>query len=80
MKLSPREIESLLLHQVGCLAQKRLARGVKLNHPEAVALIGSQVGKLADLVLWSPAFFGAKPEIIVKGGQIAWAQIGDIVS
>lgn len=43
MKLSPRETESLLLHQVGSLAQKRLARGVKLNHPEAVALIGSQI-------------------------------------
>lgn len=33
-------------------------------------------GKLADLVLWKPAFFGAKPEIIIKGGQIAWAQMG----
>ncbi|XP_013379663.1 uncharacterized protein LOC106151113 isoform X1 [Lingula anatina] len=40
-------------------------------------LIGSvESGKLADLVLWQPAFFGAKPEIIVKGGQIAWAQMG----
>ncbi|XP_076335039.1 urease subunit alpha-like isoform X2 [Tachypleus tridentatus] len=40
-------------------------------------LIGSvQKGKLADLVLWKPAFFGAKPEIIIKGGQIAWAQMG----
>ena len=35
-----------------------------------------KVGKFADLVLWKPAFFGAKPEIIVKGGQIAWAQMG----
>ncbi len=41
-------------------------------------LIGSvEVGKLADLVLWKPAFFGAKPELIIKGGQIAWAQMGD---
>ncbi|GFS06275.1 urease, partial [Elysia marginata] len=40
-------------------------------------LVGSvQAGKLADLVLWNPAFFGAKPEIIIKGGQIAWAQMG----
>ncbi|KAK3104512.1 hypothetical protein FSP39_003738 [Pinctada imbricata] len=40
-------------------------------------LIGSvETGKLADLVLWDPAFFGAKPEIIIKGGQIAWAQMG----
>ncbi|XP_076451762.1 LOW QUALITY PROTEIN: urease subunit alpha-like [Babylonia areolata] len=40
-------------------------------------LIGSvQVNKMADLVLWKPAFFGAKPEMIIKGGQIAWAQMG----
>lgn len=40
--------------------------------------IGSvEVGKLADLVLWKPAFFGAKPEIILKGGIIAHAQMGD---
>ena len=41
-------------------------------------LIGSiEVGKLADLVLWKPAFFGAKPEMVIKGGVIAWAQMGD---
>ena len=41
-------------------------------------LIGSiEVGKLADMVLWKPAMFGAKPEIIIKGGRIAWAQMGD---
>ena len=40
--------------------------------------IGSvEIGKLADLVLWSPAFFGAKPDLIIKGGMIAWAQMGD---
>jgi len=40
--------------------------------------IGSvEVGKLADLVLWKPAFFGVKPEIVIKGGFIAWAQMGD---
>jgi urease subunit alpha len=40
--------------------------------------VGSvEVGKLADLVLWKPAFFGAKPEIVLKGGFIAWAQMGD---
>jgi urease subunit alpha len=40
--------------------------------------VGSvEVGKLADLVLWRPAFFGAKPELVVKGGFIAWAQMGD---
>ena len=36
-----------------------------------------ETGKLADLVLWKPAMFGAKPEMVVKGGVIAWAQMGD---
>ncbi len=41
-------------------------------------LLGSvEVGKLADLVLWKPAFFGVKPEMVVKGGVIAWSQMGD---
>ena len=40
--------------------------------------IGSvEVGKLADLVVWSPAFFGVKPDTIIKGGMIAAAQMGD---
>jgi len=40
--------------------------------------VGSvEVGKLADLVLWSPAFFGAKPALILKGGMIAHAMMGD---
>ena len=43
MHLIPREIDKLLLHGVGHLAQKRLARGLRLNHPEAVALIASQL-------------------------------------
>jgi urease subunit alpha len=34
-------------------------------------------GKLADLVLWKPAFFGVKPELVVKGGFIAWSVMGD---
>lgn len=36
-----------------------------------------QVGKMADLVVWKPSFFGAKPEIVIKGGDIAWANMGD---
>ena len=41
-------------------------------------LVGSiEVGKLADLVLWKPALFGAKPEMVIKGGVIAWSQMGD---
>jgi len=57
--LSPREIDKLLLHNAGFLAQKRLARGLRLNHPEAVALIaavllefirdGKRVAELMDL-------------------------------
>jgi urease subunit alpha len=40
--------------------------------------IGSvAVGKLADLVLWSPAFFGVKPDLVIKGGSIACAPMGD---
>jgi urease subunit alpha len=40
--------------------------------------VGSiEVGKLADLVLWRPGLFGAKPELVLKGGFIAWAQMGD---
>lgn len=40
--------------------------------------IGSvEAGKLADLVLWSPAFFGVKPDLVLKGGSIAVAQMGD---
>jgi urease subunit alpha len=42
------------------------------------AEIGSvEPGKLADLVLWEPAFFGVKPDLVLKGGQIAYAQMGD---
>ena len=40
--------------------------------------VGSlEAGKLADICLWKPAFFGVKPEIVIKGGAIAWAQMGD---
>jgi urease subunit alpha len=40
--------------------------------------IGSvEPGKLADLVLWHPAFFGVRPHIVLKGGMIAWAMMGD---
>jgi urease subunit alpha len=40
--------------------------------------VGSvQAGRLADLVIWKPAFFGVKPELVIKGGMIAWAAMGD---
>ncbi|WP_372498846.1 urease subunit alpha [Terracoccus luteus] len=42
------------------------------------AHIGSvEVGKLADLVLWDPAFFGVRPAVVLKGGAIAWGALGD---
>jgi urease subunit alpha len=42
------------------------------------AEVGSvEVGKLADLVLWEPAFFGVRPHAVIKGGVIAWAAMGD---
>jgi urease subunit alpha len=41
-------------------------------------VVGSiEVGKIADLVLWEPAFFGAKPKLVIKGGLISWAVMGD---
>ena len=43
--------------------------------PEEVGSV--EPGKLADLVLWRPAFFGLRPEMVIKGGFIAWAQMGD---
>ena len=43
MHLSPREVDKLVVHQVGALAQKRLARGLPLNYPEAVGLIAAQL-------------------------------------
>src|SRR6204780_3313270 len=40
--------------------------------------VGSiEPGKLADLVLWKPAMFGVKPEMVIKGGFIAWSVMGD---
>jgi urease subunit alpha len=40
--------------------------------------VGSiEVGKLADLVLWEPAFFGVRPHVVIKAGMIAWASMGD---
>ncbi|MGA7669569.1 MAG: urease subunit alpha [Nitrolancea sp.] len=40
--------------------------------------VGSlEPGKLADIILWHPAFFGAKPQAVIKGGFVAWAPVGD---
>ena len=60
---------------------KRYISKVTINPAIAHGLdkfVGSvEIGKLADLVLWKPAFFGVKPEIVIKGGSIVWSQMGD---
>jgi urease subunit alpha len=48
-----------------------------LSHGIAHEVGSIEPGKLADLVVWKPAFFGVKPEIILKGGLIAMANMGD---
>ena len=63
------------------LRAKRYIAKYTIN-PAITHGIGSYVGsiesgKIADLVLWKPAFFGVKPETVIKGGMIAWAQMGD---
>ncbi len=79
MHLSPRDIDKLLLHNAGFLAQKRLARGVRLNYPESVALIATQIlefirdGRaVAELMNLGKQFLGRRqvmsgvPEMIVE--------------
>jgi urease subunit alpha len=60
---------------------KRYIAKITINPAIAHGLdsqVGSvEVGKLADLVLWKPGFFGVKPELVIKGGSIVWAQMGD---
>ena len=51
MRLVPKELDKLVLHQAGTLAQKRLARGVKLNDTEATALIASQLVEVCRVSL-----------------------------
>jgi urease subunit alpha len=48
-----------------------------IAHGMSAHLGSIEVGKMADLVLWKPGFFGAKPELVLKGGVIAYAQMGD---
>jgi urease subunit alpha len=60
---------------------KRYVAKVTINpaitHGMATEIGSVEAGKLADLVLWEPAFFGIKPEMVLKGGSISWAQMGD---
>ncbi|MBI3473441.1 MAG: urease subunit alpha, partial [Candidatus Solibacter usitatus] len=48
-----------------------------ITHGMAHEIGSLEPGKLADLVLWKPAFFGVKPEMVIKGGFIAWSVMGD---
>ena len=79
MHLTPHETDKLALHQAGYLAQKRLARGLRLNYPEAVALIATQIlefirdgRSVADLMDLGRQFLGRAdvmdhvPEMIVE--------------
>src|SRR5260370_39751602 len=79
MHLSPRDIDKLLLHNAGVLAQKRLARGLRLNYPESVALIASQIlefirdgRSVSDLMNLGRQFLGRRqvmtgvPEMVVE--------------
>lgn len=47
-----------------------------LTHGCAHVIGSVEQHKMADLVLWQPMFFGVKPEMIIKGGQISWSQSG----
>jgi urease subunit alpha len=48
-----------------------------ISHGIAHEVGSVEAGRLADLVIWHPAFFGVKPELVLKGGMIAWAAMGD---
>jgi len=79
-----KKVRGRLSEEKGCNDNMRVRRYIAkytINPALAHGMghhIGSiEVGKLADLVLWNPALFGAKPEIVVKGGQIAWSQMGN---
>jgi len=48
-----------------------------ITHGISDVLGSIEVGKIADLVLWEPGFFGAKPKMVIKGGMISWAVMGD---
>jgi urease alpha subunit len=83
-QLGPLEEDAAKSHPDGPDDNERILRYVaKYTINPAIAhgmahMIGSvESGKLADLVLWKTSTFGAKPEMVIKGGTIAWAQMGD---
>ena len=61
-----------------CGATSRSTRSARRSRTGSTREVGSvEVGKLADLVLWDPAFFAIRPRLVIKGGAIAWAPMGD---
>jgi urease subunit gamma/beta len=82
MHLSPRDLDKLMLHNAGFLAQKRLARGVRLNYPESVALIATQLlefirnGKsVAELMDLGRQFLGRRQVMAGVPEMIAEVQV-----
>lgn len=82
MHLAPRDIDKLLLHNAGALAQKRLARGTRLNYPESVALIASQVlefirdgRRVAELMDMGRRFLGRRQVMAGVPEMVAEVQI-----
>ena len=86
------QLASKMRDQRGRLPEERLRRGdnerikryiakYTINPARAFGIDGAvgslEAGKLADLVLWRPAFFGVKSELVIKGGFIVWAAMGD---
>src|SRR6266478_2500146 len=82
MHLTPREIDKLLLHNAGFVAQKRLARGQRLNYPEAVALIATQLlefiregRSVAELMNLGKKFLGRNQVMAGISEMIAEVQV-----
>lgn len=83
MHLSPRDIDKLLLHGAGFLAQKRLARGLRLNYPEAIALLSAQILELirdgdrdvAELMDLGKTILGTRQVLPGVGRLVAEVQI-----
>lgn len=82
MHLSPRDLDKLILHNAGFLAQKRLARGLRLNYPEAVALIATQLLELirdgknvAELMNLGRQFLGYQQVLPGVSSMVAEVQV-----
>jgi urease subunit gamma/beta len=82
MHLAPRDIDKLLLHNAGTLAQKRLARGLRLNYPESVALIAAQMlefirdgRRVAELMDMGRKFLGRRQVMAGVPEMVAEVQV-----